>query len=830
MAKEELKIIFEEPRLRMTYGGRLLIRANSAIGFTALAAGTFAALASSSPNLRYFGGFLTLVLVDRLKHIGQADIPFNELPQSGEANLARYLSPKSFRVLERAYERSKIKKSNFYLEAAESLLATEQIKKGLARLDIKVDEVAQKLQALSKEPVLETDRYAQTQALVALAASQALRSGHRFIHNCDLFSSLAAVNDPLLSRLFKMFNLAAEDLESAILLSDMAGRGRFSGKRPLGGMVPETERNIRHRIMNRAWTSRPTPTLDRFAVDYTDLARSGQAGFMIGHDKEYGRLIEALSRGTNPNALLVGAEGIGKGTIISHLAFDIVKDKVPKELFDRRLVGLDIARMIAGAAPEEIQKRIQEIASEIMTAKNIILYLPDIHNLLKTSGEAFLSAADTFLQIIRNNAFPVVGTTFPKEFKHDIEPRSDFVSPFEVIEVQEISEAEAQRILTFEGVIFEKQTGVAVTFGAVKTAVTLAKKYFSGAKFLPGSAEELLRTALSTAERKGEKRLGPEEIIAVAETKTNIPIHEAGGKEAEELLNFEATVHEKFIDQEEAVKAVGNSLREYRSGLARKGGPIASFLFVGPTGVGKTELAKIVTQIQFGSKDLMARFDMTEYQDKKSFERFIGSSDGSVRGALTDRILEKPYSLILLDEFEKAYPDILDLFLQVLDDGRLTDGLGRTVDFQNTVIIATSNAHSDIINQAMNEGRQMTEVAEYLKKKLTDVFKPELINRFSRVVIFRDLQPKELKSIVGLQLKELSATLAEQGIDLSFDPSVTDYVVKLGYDPAFGARPMRRVIEEKIRSTLAEKILRKEINKGSMVQASAEGDALVFKN
>lgn len=813
----------------MTYGGRLLIRVASAIGYVAFAATTFAAVISSSPNLRYLGAFLVLVLMDRLKHLGQADTPFNELPQKGEVNLARYISPKSFRVIERAYERSGIKKSSFYLEVAESLLVTEQIKKGLSRLDIKAEEVAQKLQALLKEPVPETDRYAAAQALVGLAASQALSSGHRSIHNCDLFSSLASVPDPLLGRLFHMFTLSAEDLESAILLSDMASRGR-RGRHPLGGMVPEADRNIRHRVMNRAWTSRPTPTLDRFAVDYTDLARSGQVGFLIGHDKEYGRLIEALSRGVNPNALLVGEEGIGKETIISHLAFDIVKDKVPKELFDRRLVGLDIAKMIAGAAPEEIQRRIQDIAAEIMAAENIILFLPDIHNLLKTSGVAFISAADTILPIIRNNAFPVVGTTFPQEFKRDIESRSDFVNLFEIIEVKEISPEEAQRILTFEGVILERQTGVAVSFGAVKTAVTLAKKYFSGTKFLPGSAEELLRGALSSAERKGEKRLGPEEIIAVAESKTNIPIHEAGKEEAEELLNFEDNIHKKFINQEEAVKAVGNSLREYRSGLARKGGPIASFLFVGPTGVGKTELAKLVAEIQFGSRDLMARFDMTEYQDKKSFERFIGSPDGSVRGALTDQVLSKPYSLVLLDEFEKAFPDILDLFLQVLDDGRLTDGLGRTVDFQNTVIIATSNAHSDIINQSLREGKPMSDIADYLKKRLTDVFKPELINRFSKVVIFRDLQPKELQGVVLLQLKELSTAIAEQGIDLSFDPSVADYIVKTGYDPAFGARPMRRVIEEKIRSALAEKILRKELEKGSRVLVSAEGEILVFKN
>jgi len=382
--------------------------------------------------------------------------------------------------------------------------------------------------------------------------------------------------------------------------------------------------------------------------------------------------------------------------------------------------------------------------------------------------------------------------------------------------------------LTLDGIILERQTGIAVSFGAVKTAVMLAKKYFSGTKFLPGSAEDLLRAAISRAEQKGEKKASPEDVVAAAEAKVNIPIHEAGKDETESLLNFEETIHKKFINQDEAVKSVGNALREYRSGLSRKGGPIASFLFVGPTGVGKTELAKLVAEVQFGSKTMMTRFDMTEYQDKKSFERLIGSADGSVRGALTEAVLARPYSLILLDEFEKAFPDILDLFLQVLDDGRLTDGLGRTADFQNTVIIATSNAHSDIINQALSEGQNMSDIAEYLKKKLTDVFKPELINRFSRAVIFRNLEPKELAEVAAIQLEELRKTLGEQGISVKFDASVAAYVVKQGYDPAFGARPIRRVIEEKLRSVLAEKILRKEIDRGSEMVVAIENEQLVF--
>ncbi len=377
--------------------------------------------------------------------------------------------------------------------------------------------------------------------------------------------------------------------------------------------------------------------------------------------------------------------------------------------------------------------------------------------------------------------------------------------------------------------ILEKKYRIVISFGAVKRAVTLAKQYFRD-KFLPSSAEELLKTALVDAEQRGEKSLGPERVTAVAEQKVNIPLHEAGGEEAAKLLNMEEIIHGRIVGQEEAVKAVSQAIREYRSGLSRKGGPIASFLFVGPTGVGKTELAKALAQIQFGSEKMMVRFDMTEYQDKQSFYRFIGSPDGSVRGALTDAVLEKPYSLILLDEFEKAFPDILNLFLQVLDDGRLTDNLGRTVDFTNTIIIATSNAHSDIINEALSKGESMTDISEYLKQRLIDVFKPELLNRFSKIIIFKNLEPKDLSSIVQFNLRDVADSVKAQGIFLDFDPAVIAAIAKLGYDPAFGARPLRRVIEDKVRAPLAEAILAKKVIRGGKTKLvlSAAGDSFEF--
>jgi ATP-dependent Clp protease ATP-binding subunit ClpC len=563
-------------------------------------------------------------------------------------------------------------------------------------------------------------------------------------------------------------------------------------------------------------------------VDFTDLARERQAGFLIGHEGEYERLVEALGRPTNPNAILVGEAGIGKETIIQHFAFRLVKDDVPRTLFDKRLVCLELQNLVAGAPPEELNARLKTIVEEIYMAGNVILYIPDIHNLVKTSGTAYLSAADALMPVIMNNAFPIVGATYPKEFKEFVEPRSDFASVFEIIPVNEISESDAEKVLTYGSILLEKQYHITISFGAIKRAVTIAKKYFRNKQFLPSSAEELLKSAVVDAERRGEKTLGADRVTAVAEEKVNIPMHEAGAEEAERLLHMEDIIHKRLVDQEEAVKAVSQALREYRSGLSRRGGPIASFLFVGPTGVGKTELAKILADIQFGSEKLLIRFDMTEYQDKQSFFRFIGSPDGQTRGALTDAILAKPYSLILLDEFEKAFPDILNLFLQVLDDGRLTDNLGRVVDFTNTIIIATSNAHSDIINESLVKGESMTDIAEYLKKRLTDVFKPELLNRFSKIIIFKNLGPDDLGKIVRINLGELAALIKDQGIYLEFDPAAIQQLVRLGYDPAFGARPLRRVIDEKLRAPLSEAILAKKINKGNRVKLVMNGDAFDF--
>ncbi len=818
----------------MTFVGRFLVRVVGYVALLFILAAIATFLISKIPWLMSLAVLLLFFVFDYFVFRKEADRSLFEIPKKGGVNLADYVGPAAFSVLERALDKSSLNKTNLTMEIMKQIIGTPSVKEGLMRMDVPYSDFAEKTENFLKEypeggADTKAEKLQEIESLVSKAFLRAVEKKHDNIETSDLFSAMSASGNELVERLFAVFSIEREDLEKALIFS--SARGQFSkiSKVPnsLGGFWMGGDMRKRHRVMNRAWTSRPTPTLDKYSIDLTDLARREQVGFLVGHKTEYQRLVDTLARAINPNVMLVGEEGIGKETIVARLAFSIIKDEVPEPLFDKRLVSLQLGEMVAGASQEELQSRLQKIVEEIGMAGNVVLYLPEIHNLVKTSGTAYLSAADALVPIIKNNEFPIIGSTYPREFKGDIESRSDIVGLFEVVHVKEITEEEAEEVLVYQSLILEKKEKVVISFGAIKKAVKLAKKYFTN-KFLPSSAGDLLKSALSEAKRNGEKVLQVEMVIRTAEEEVNVPIHEAKEEEIEKLINLEKIIHERLVDQVEAVKVVSDVLREYRSGLTKAGKPIANFLFVGPTGVGKTELSKILAELMFGSKEMMARFDMTEYQDKQSFFRFIGSPDGKVSGALTDAILKKPYSLILLDEFEKAYPDILNLFLQVFDDGRLTDNLGRTVDFQNTIIIATSNAHSDIINEALRSGQKMSDIGEYLKKKLTDVFKPELLNRFSKIVVFNDLSAEDVAKIAAINLKEFAKTLGEQGITLNFEEEAVKEIAKLGYDPAFGARPLQRVIEEKLRAPLAQKILKKELKRGGSYKIGVKNSEFTF--
>lgn len=833
-----MNFYYNDPRLSLSFFSRRFVKIVIGVVYIVLFALLFVFLLSSGlSRLRWLGILLGLFLLDRFLHLRFAERSLIELKKTkseDKINLACYLTPSAYNLLEESFERACFLGGELELWFLKNLLERAEIKEVFRRLEVSLPEFLQKLEEYLhvsfNQHFAPRDLLPLTEKLVMAAAAEAILSNESFIEPRNFLPVLLFNENQNLRKLFEIFAFSSDDLKGALIFSRYRRllRGWRRSPTVLGGFVRRPF-NIRQRTVNRAWTSRPTPVLDQFGFDLTEAARREKIGFLIGHEMEYERLVNVISRSLKPAALLVGEPGVGKSALVNHLAYQIAKDRVLAALFDKRLVSLEMGKLTAYAEPAELSGRLQKIIEEIIQAGNIILFIPDLDNLVKSSGEHFLNAADILLPAIKAGAFPVIGATYPREFRQFIEPQSDLAAAFEIISVEEINEADAVKILVYESLLLEREFRVEIKYRAVKQAVVLARRYLR-VKPLPSSAEDVLRGALLEVQERGQKVLTADIVKLVVERRVKIPIQTVGPEETEKLLNLETLIHRRLINQEEAVKAVSGSLREYRSGLARAGGPIAVFLFVGPTGVGKTELAKILAEIQFGSRESMFRFDMSEYQDKQSIFRFIGSPQGEISGSLTEAVRQNPFCLLLLDEFEKAHPDILNLFLQVFDDGRLTDNLGRLVDFQNTIIIATSNAHSEFIKNEIEKGTVAESLSAELKKKLSDYFKPELINRFSRIIVFRSLRLEEITAVARLQINDLSKTIKEtHGIELLFDEAALQKIAELGFDPVFGARPLRQVISDKIRNVLAEKILRQEIGRGNSLKIVWEKDKFEFQ-
>lgn len=814
-------LYFDDPRLRMSPAGRFLTRVATGISYLFLLALTTLLLLSDVQGLQFAGLLLLLFWADRLLHYKEADEDLSEVKTEDGLNIGHYLSPAAFRSLERAVMIGGMTHHHFYIALMKELLHDAQVQDVLTRLELDQKIIREKIDSWLAQKVEPNDNPYEitiTSPMLTEAFHRARANHHRSIHPGDLLAGLFTTKDPYIERLARLFEITPEGISEALLLSHAVAKSRPS---------PERRFQSKKNVINRSWTSRATPTLDHFSRDLSDLASQGIIGELVGHKEEYEAMLQALTRKINPNALLVGVASVGKDTLVEHLAAEIIHDRVPEGLADRRIIELHIPSLIANASAEELQGRIQKIVEESLSAGNIILYIPRLHDLIHTSGAGHLSAIDALAPVFEKEALPVIGSTRPQEFKQFLEPRADILAYFEKITVEEISIEDAFLFLTQEAKALEAASGVTIGVAALKKSVVVAKQYLHH-RPLPGNALELLRESVDAVRAQKKRVLNPEDVARVAESKVHIPIHRPEKEEVDALLHFEEIIHRQFIDQEEAVKSVADALREYRSGLTRKGGPIASLLFVGPTGVGKTALSKLIAELQFGSKDLLIRFDMSEYQDKKSFERFIGSPDGTILGALTEAVREKPRSVILLDEFEKAFPDILHLFLQVFDEGRLTDGLGREVSFEDAVLVATSNAHSKDIEEGLAAGRSMAQIADHFKEKMVDVFTPELLNRFSKIIVFKNLSPEDIKKITELELQSLVATMKEKDLTLVFESDVIKKIATLGYDPSFGARPLRQAIEEHIRAPLAKELLENKFGPGDTIQAKLEGEIISF--
>ncbi|HMB17589.1 MAG TPA: ATP-dependent Clp protease ATP-binding subunit [Candidatus Paceibacterota bacterium] len=831
---------FKEPKLNLSTFGEVSFRVVSYISYTVLTVAAVFSLLSQDPNLKALGALIILFVGDKLLHLNEGRKTITTLTKKHDkgdnVNIAKSFTPSAYKTLSQAYRKSLNLNKNFYLLLFKDLIKNDKgSKEALKRLNISQKEILDKLNKLESE-TKNNQTKTKLQNFINDITKKAFyiadHTSEEYVHPRNLFAALTQSENPTIEKILNIFDINLIDLREAIIFSRF--QPKFAGIKKIpasfGGFAHQSM-FIRKRIMNRAWTARPTPFLDKLSDDLTAKARQEQTGLLIGHQKEYRQLINTLSRVDKPNALLVGEPGTGKSTLTAHLAYKIIKDEIPENLFDKRLVRLNIGSLLAKAESKEIANRLKKIAQEITTAGNIILSIPNIHNLFKSisGSDTSFTAMDILLPVIKSTNTPIIGITYPQEYKKYIEKKSDFIEQFETIKVQEVSREEAIRILIYHCLILENKYNTYITLRAIKKAVYLGYRYLHH-KPLPSSALDLIKQSLVRVQQKDKKRLDEYEIIELTQEISNVPIEKAETKEVEKLLNLEKIIHQRLINQDNAVEAVSRALREYRSGLSKEGRPIATFLFVGPTGVGKTELSKILAKIQFGSRNSMIRLDMSEYQDKDSINRLIGSPNGKNSGNLTEAVLEKPYSLILLDEFEKAHPDILNLFLQVFDDGRLTDAMDRTVNFENTIIIATSNAHSNFIKKQIEKEVSVTEISQELKGKLTENFRPELLNRFSNVIVFRSLNKKEINKVAEILINETCQSIKEShGIQITVTKQAIKKISELGYSPVFGARPLREEISKNIRSPLAEKILKNEITRGSVVKISYNQKDKKFK-
>jgi len=820
-------ITFTHPLVTLSPASRSVWRVLMSVWVVVLVAATGAFFVSSITRLRFVAMLVVLFGIDWLVHARRAPFSVYDLfaGRVPDNNGALVMTRQAIKTISAAFAQAQNLRGDVLLEMTVLLAGQNSIAHGLERLDVPVKEFIERVRNeadAARARAADAEAYDPTAALIALvndAAASARAHNLAVIDSESVFMACVLSNHPRMRTVLNYFSLVPQDIDAAMAF------GRFwkgTGVPSLvGGFAHRTVTIKAHRV-NRTLTSRQTPTLDGFSEDLTDVARQGLIGFLIGHDHEYTEMVQVLSRQGRRNVILIGDPGSGRDVLVEHLAREIIADRVPKELFDRRLVKLSVPDLIAGATQDELSRRFTLIANEITRAGNVILFIPDVHELAQTAQAGGISLLDVLSPVIRDDLFPVIGTTTPKSHKEFMEARGDLGSLFDPVLVHEISREEAFTLLSYDALVLEKEYKVRVKFSAIRQAVELGAKYLRP-KLLPESAQDLLKEALADASQRKAESLGGSDVIAIVERKINVPIHKTSGQEAQELLHLEDSIHKEFVDQEAAVTSVSRALRAYRAGLARTNGPMATFLFVGPTGVGKTELSKVLARLHFGSEQAMVRFDMTEYQQKESIVRFIGSPDGRIAGALTEAIIQKPYSLILLDEFEKAHPDLLNLFLQVFDDGRLTDGLGRVIDFSNTIIIATSNANSVYIQDQIRSGRAIADFVDEFKKKLTEIFRPELINRFSDIVVFEPLPPDAIEQIARLNLAKISATLEQsQGIGLSFSDAVVRAIAQAGYDPAFGARPLRKAIDDFIRAPLSEKILAATVVKGQSVVASVD--------
>ena len=653
----------------------------------------------------------------------------------------------------------------------------------------------------------------------------AQKRNHQRVVVGDILSALA-IYDPVFQKILMDANLKKEDIENLTWWLESLKKKIEEKKRWW-----EYRNLMKKGTLAKEWTTGYTLTLDKYSTNWTEIAKKQGFPEIIGHEKEIEEIERILARHEYNNVLVVGEPGIGRKGIIQGLVEKAILGQSLPEVNYKRVVELNMLALLSEISdPEEMVATLDKIFQETISAGNVVLVINEFHNFIGVKpGLGKIDISGVISPYLPFPEFQVVAVTTYEGLHRNIEQNSSVLNLLEKVDVSEISEREAMMILENLALVLEQKYRIFVSYPALREVVSLTDRFFPSLPF-PKKALDLLDEVMIYVKKSTkDKVVLPQHVAKIVTDKTQVPVGEMEVKEKEVLLNLEKLIHQRIINQQEAVKEVSTAMRRARAEVTIRKGPMGTFLFLGPTGVGKTETSKALAQIYFGSETRMIRLDMSEFQDTKDIPRLIGSA--GEEGLLTTQVLESPFSLILLDEIEKAHPNILNLFLQVLDEGFLTDGLGRKVDFKSSIIIATSNAAYQIILQALREKTEWSSV----KQKLLDyifekgIFRPEFINRFDAVVVFRPLSKENLLDIVELMLQSLKKNLEEKGIDFKITLPLKEKIVELGYDPTFGARAMRRVIQDKIENVLASALLSGQLKRGDKAEIDPEVFTLKIK-
>lgn len=742
----------------------------------------------------------------------------------------------------------------------------------------------------------------EAKTIMEYAVEQAQALGHDYIGTEHILLGIIYDTESIACEILVSLGADLDIIHDAILdllnedtLNDMPKLNVFNENK-----APKKDNNTKD---NKQKNNSATPLLDKYGRDLNILAQEEKIDPVIGRNREIERVIQILSRRTKNNPILIGEPGVGKTAVTEGLAQRLINGNIPKVLASKRIISLNMASLVAGTKYRgDFEDRLKKIIDEIIENKNIILFIDEMHTLVGAgAAEGSMDAANILKPALSRGEIQVIGATTLKEYKKYIEKDSALERRFQTIMVNEPSAEDAISILKGIRNKYEEFHCAKITDEAIKAAVKISQRYITD-RFLPDKAIDLMDEAaakvrlktvniptnisqleqkiqdlkkakekaidnqdyelaatirdqeiqikeeLATAKTAWETQnnaqiaVTEEDIADVATLWTGIPVKRLVAKEADRLLHIEDIIHKRVVGQNEGVNAVAKAIRRARAGLKDPKRPIGSFLFLGPTGVGKTELARSLAEAIFGDESAMIRFDMSEYMEKHTVSRMLGAPPGYIGydegGLLTDAVRRKPYAVILLDEIEKAHPDIFNILLQVLDDGRLTDSQGRTVDFKNTVIIMTSNAgafklqpqKTNTMGFAVNEDKQIKQNAKKIvMDEVKKQFKPEFLNRIDEIIIFEPLTDKELTQIVTLLLNDVQKRLAEMDIELIIKDEVKSYLLKHGTDTIYGARPLKRAVQRYLQDPLAEQLLQKNIKSMQKIIVDCVDDKLTFK-